>query len=171
MYKKSFLLLSIILIAFLTSCSQSPDKNKFQIKLDSIIYKPGTKEPFTGTWKGETDSMKVVFDVVNGKKEGKFESFYPNGKLLMSGYMKNNRNVGEWKYFYDNGSVESAGIFKNDRPVGKWIWYYPDGSLKQSGYYNTGLRDSIWKTYDTTGVLIDSSVVKSDTVQYSSSRK
>ena len=171
MYKKSLLFLSLIIIAFLTSCSQSPDKNKITIKLDSIIYKPGTKEPFTGTWKGELDSMKVVFDVVNGKKEGKFESYYPNGKLLMSGYIKNNRNVGEWKYYYDNGTTESTGLFDNDKPTGKWLWYYRDSSLRQSGYYTAGLRDSIWKTYDTTGVLIDSSVVKSDTVQYSSSRK
>jgi len=157
------LLVSIFLAGYLSSCSDFPEKNKKVIKLDTVIYKPGTKELFTGTWKGEADSMKVVFDVVNGKKEGKFESYYPNGKLLMSGYLKNNRNEGEWKYYFDNGIVESEGIFENDKPVGKWKWYYPDGTLRQTGFFNYGQRDSVWKNYDTTGVLIDSVVINSDT--------
>lgn len=161
---KSYLLISLILSAIaISACSESPEKNNMNIKIDSVIYKPGTKEPFTGTWKGELDSMKIVFDVVHGKKEGKFESYYPNGKLLMSGTMKNNRNVGEWKYFYNNGRLESSGIFDNDKPSGKWVWYYPDGTLKQSGFYIAGQRDSIWKSYDSTGSMIDSVLVKSDT--------
>lgn len=169
MIKKTLLFLTIIFPAvFLLSCSGSPEKNKETIKIDSIIYKPGTKEPFTGTWKGSTDSMKIIFDVVNGKKEGKFESYYPNGKMLMSGNMKNNRNVGEWKYFYANGNLESEGIFENDKPIGKWSWYYPDGTLRQTGYYASGKRDSIWKAFDTTGILIDSIVIKSDTANHNS---
>lgn len=153
----------VFLTVYIFSCSETPEKNVKTIRLDSIIYKPGTKEPLTGTWKGEADSMKVIFDVVNGKKEGKFESYYPNGKLLMSGTLKNNRNEGEWKYFFNNGIVESAGMFENDKPVGKWSWYYPDGTLRQTGFFNYGQRDSIWKTYDSTGVLIDSVVINSDT--------
>ncbi len=150
------------LMFILPSCSETPQKNQMNIKIDTIIYKPGTKEPFNGTWKGEMDSMKIEFDVVNGKKEGNFRSYYPNGKLLMSGGIKNNRNEGEWKYFYDNGQVESFGLFKDDKADGKWTWYYPDGTLRQTGYFVAGQRDSLWKTYDSTGVLIDSTIVKPD---------
>ena len=160
---KTILSVAVIgLLLIFSSCGKSPEKSQVNIKIDSIIYKPGTKEPFNGTWKGEMDSMKIEFDVVNGKKEGNFKSYYPGGKLLMSGEMKNNRNEGEWKYFYDNGQIESFGLFKDDRADGKWVWYYPDGTLKQSGYFTAGQRDSIWKTYDTTGTLIDSTSVRSD---------
>ncbi len=152
----------ICLVIILTSCNEAPRKNQVNIKIDSVIYKPGTKEPFNGRWKGEMDSMKIEFDVVNGKKEGNFTSFYPNGKVLMTGEMKNNRNEGEWKYFYDNGQVESLGLFKDDRADGKWEWYYPDGTLKQTGYFDAGQRDSLWKTYDTSGTLIDSTIVQPD---------
>jgi antitoxin component YwqK of YwqJK toxin-antitoxin module len=161
--KNSLFFLTITLLTCcLLSCTESPQKNPSTIRIDSMIYKPGTREPFTGTWRGEMDSMKIVFDVVNGKKEGKFESYYPNGKLLMSGMMKNNRNVGEWKYFYPNGNLESNGLFEKDKANGKWVWYYPNGTLRQSGYFNLGIRDSLWKTYDTTGTLIDSTIVKPD---------
>jgi antitoxin component YwqK of YwqJK toxin-antitoxin module len=154
-----------MLTALLSSCSETPQKNKVPIVIDSIIYKPGTKEPFTGTWEGEYDSVKISFGVVNGKKEGKYENFYPNGQLLMSGQIKNNKNVGEWKYFYSNGNLESSGIFENDRAQGLWSWYYPDGSLRQIGYFDKGVRDSIWKTYDSTGSVIDSVVFDSDTTR------
>jgi len=161
-----FFFSAIICTGFiLSSCSNSPQKNKKTIAIDTIIYKPGTKEPYTGKWEGNMDSMKIVFDVVNGKKEGKFESYYPGGQVLMSGYLKNNRNVGEWKYFYDNGNLESSGYFENDKPEGMWSWYYPDGTLRQTGYFNFGRRDSTWKSYDTTGSLIDSVVVNDSTRQ------
>lgn len=166
MIKKSLLLLTIFaLAASLFSCSESPVKKNQTIAIDSIIYKPGTKEPFTGTWKGQFDSMKIEFDVVNGKKEGKYTSYYPNGKVLMTGQIKNNRNEGEWKYFYDNGNLESSGIFEGDQPSGKWYWYYPDGTLRQTGYFTYGRRDSIWKTYDSVGSLTDSVVIDPDTIK------
>lgn len=132
------------------------------IKLDSIIYKPGTKVPFNGTWSDSLNGMKIKFDVVNGKKNGKFESFYPNGNLLMSGYLKNNRNEGEWKYFYEDGTVESYGNFVNDKPDGKWYWFYPDSALRETGYYSMGEKDSVWKSYDETGFLKDSVIITSD---------
>lgn len=162
MIGKIFLIIYLLpLITFISSCSESPKSKKQIINIDSIIYKPGTKEPFNGTWKGGIDSLKLEFDVVNGKKEGNFRAYYPNGKLLMSGLMKNNHNVGEWKYYYDNGAIESSGYFEDDKPEGRWLWYYSDSTLKQSGYFHLGIRDSIWKSYDTSGVMIDSTVIDS----------
>ena len=132
------------------------------LEIDSIIYKPGTKEVFNGTWKGEIDSFKLEFEVVNGKKEGSFKSYYPNGNLLMSGQMKNNCNIGEWKYYYENGNLESFGNFDSDMPEGKWTWYYPDKKLKQVGYFHLGQRDSIWRSWDSLGVMHDSTIVDSN---------
>lgn len=170
MIKKCLELLSIFTLSvILFSCSESPVKKNQTIAIDSIIYKPGTKEPFTGTWKGEMDSIKIVFDVVNGKKEGRYTSYYPNGKVLMTGEIKNNRNAGEWKYFYDNGILESSGIFENDLPKGKWSWYYQDGTIRETGYFKDGKRDSIWKAYDYDGKLIDSVLANQDTTKIDTS--
>jgi antitoxin component YwqK of YwqJK toxin-antitoxin module len=157
------LIIFISFSVFFNSCSESTKKEKKIIHIDSIIYKPGTKEPFNGKWTGNIDSTKIEFDVVNGKKEGNFKIYFPNGNIQISGHMKNNLNIGEWKYYYENGNVESTGLFINDTPSGKWLWYYPDSTLKQIGYFNFGRRDSIWKTYDTLGNLIDSRVFDSDT--------
>ncbi|HSD64015.1 MAG TPA: hypothetical protein VLB50_09460 [Ignavibacteriaceae bacterium] len=132
------------------------------IKLDTVIYKPGTKELFNGVYTDSLNGMKIKFEVVNGKKNGKFETFYSNGNPQMLGYLKNNRNEGEWKYFYDDGSIESYGNFENDKPEGKWSWFFPDSLLRQTGYFHLGEREGIWKTYDETGTLVDSVLVQPD---------
>ena len=156
-----FLLFLLILIN-IVSCSSTGQKKKLNITIDSVIYKPGTKELFTGKWDDKFQGMRVTFDVVNGKKDGDFRIYYSNGKLQMSGQLKNNRNVGEWKYFYDNGNLESGGIFENDKPEGEWYWYFPDSTLRQTGFFHQGVREGIWKTYDTTGSLIDSFAIVPD---------
>lgn len=163
MHKIIVLVFALLIISVFSSCSHSDKKEKITIHLDSIIYKPGTKEPFTGTWSDSVNGMKVKFDVVNGKKNGKFETFYPNGKPQMQGYLKNNRNVGEWKYFYEDGTVESYGNFVNDKPEGIWYWFYPDSTLREAGSFHLGEREGLWKTYDEAGFLKDSVVVKADT--------
>lgn len=157
----SFLLLLFILFN-LASCSESFRKKKINLNIDTVIYKPGTRELFTGRWDDSLNGMRITFDVVNGKKEGEFKIYYQNGKLQMSGQLKNNRNIGEWKYFYDNGNIESSGNFENDKPEGKWYWYYPDSTLRQTGYFRQGVREGTWKTYDKNGTLIDSFEVASD---------
>src|SRR5436190_191618 len=43
---------------------------------------------------------------VHGKKYGRFETYYPNGKLKVKGYYTNNRPVEQWDYFYENGLPE-----------------------------------------------------------------
>ncbi len=158
------LLLLFFTILYIPSCTEPAPKKKIVISMDSIIYKPGTKEPFTGKWDDTVDSVRVTFDVVNGRKDGDFKIYYPNGKLQVSGKLKNNRNTGEWKYFYDNGNVESRGNFENDKPEGKWYWYFPDSTLRQTGFFRQGVREGIWRTYDKNGTLLDSSAVASDSI-------
>lgn len=47
--------------------------------------------------------MRYYFKAEN--VEGPWEDYYPNGKLLMSGQMKANKEVGNWKYYDENGNL------------------------------------------------------------------
>ena len=47
--------------------------------------------------------MRYYFEA--GNVEGPWEDYYPNGKLLMSGQMKANKEVGNWKYYDENGNL------------------------------------------------------------------
>jgi antitoxin component YwqK of YwqJK toxin-antitoxin module len=45
---------------------------------------------------------------------------------------------------------EKSEAIKN----GPYTCYHPNGKLKQTGYYNRNNKDSVWKYYNTKGILI-----------------
>ena len=157
----------IIVILFLSSCSESPKKEKVEIKLDSLIY-DNDGNPLTGIMKGNFRERSIEFEVVNGRKHGAFRTYYESGKLEMEGRIKENKNDGLWKYYYYNGNVESEGNFTDDLVDGKWVWYYPSGKLREISEYKMGMRDGKLTMYDEDGKVISESMfengieVKSD---------
>ena len=121
---------------------------------DGLFYQKNSSELFTGRVIDTTDVI-IEFDVVKGKKNGIFKTYYLNGQLEKSGYLNNNKNEGEWKYYYPNGQLESYGNFKNDIPEGKWEFYYKNGIKKCEGDYKKGKQKGEWIYYDDKGEIIN----------------
>ncbi|OGU77030.1 MAG: hypothetical protein A2V93_12210 [Ignavibacteria bacterium RBG_16_34_14] len=152
--KNTFLILSFIIpILLLSSCSESPKKEKIEIKFDSLIYdKNGNL--FTGTKKGTVNGKTVEYDVFKGVKHGSFKIYGGNGNIEIEGQIKENKNDGLWKYYYPNGTLESEGNFVNDMVEGKWNWYYSSGKLKETAEYKNGLRNGKLIIYDEEGNIV-----------------
>lgn len=146
------LLLLILLGIGLISCGREY-KREYRFDNDGLIYKSGTEELFTGKIIDTADVI-IEYEVVNGKKNGEFVTFYTNGNIEKTGWIKQNANVGEWKYYYPDGTLESRGHFVKDTPHGLWERFYRNGKLKQSGLYKYGLEDGEWLFYDEKGELI-----------------
>jgi uncharacterized protein YdhG (YjbR/CyaY superfamily) len=58
---------------------------------------------------------------------------------------------GEVKQFYDNGRLKLSGRMKDDQMHGRWAWYRRDGSLMRTGSFRDGQRAGPWTTYDRAG--------------------
>jgi uncharacterized protein len=70
--------------------------------------------------------------------------FYPNGKILSEGYMKDGKPEGYWKTYYTTGILKSEGNRKNYLLDSVWIFYNSTGDTinkinylygKKNGYY------------------------------------
>lgn len=143
----------LLLLSFtLVSCSNKEDSKIYSHASDGLVYFKDSNKPFTGTVL-DSSVMILLYDVVDGKKNGSFLVFFPDGKLAQSGYLIDNKNEGEWKYYYSNGNLESKGLYINDIPQGEWEFYYPSGVLKNKGKFKDGLKDKIWYDYNTEGEL------------------
>jgi hypothetical protein len=59
---------------------------------------------------------------VNGKKEGVFKQFYPNGKPKSLSYFNNNLPVGDWQYFYPSGNIWMSVKYENLIPYIMEYW-------------------------------------------------
>ncbi len=150
------LYISFLVLILIISCTHKAEENLSNplVLKNGLLYSDSLSTvPFTGRNKSNMFDMKIEYDVVNGKKEGDFITYYPNDKIQMIGKMKENKNVGEWKYYFPDGSLEISGYYDDDIPTGKWTWFQPDGKVIEEGNYINGNREGEWKSYDSTGTL------------------
>jgi uncharacterized protein YdhG (YjbR/CyaY superfamily) len=59
--------------------------------------------------------------------------------------------TGQMKQFYDNGRLKLSGRIRDDQMHGDWAWYRRDGSLMRTGSFRLGVQTGTWTTYDRAG--------------------
>lgn len=90
---------------------------------------------------------------------GEVKNYYPeNGSLAEITYYNNGKKEGLWKRYFPDGSLMTQGLYKNDLLDGALIIYHPNGNIQISGQYEIGVRNGTWLTYDQDGELIDEEV-------------
>lgn len=154
-FKLTFYLFTGLFLLLIISCSrQEVPESTLELR-DTLIYKKGETEPYTGHEKARIQDKVIEYDVVDGIKQGDFKLYFLNGIVQIEGKIKDNKNIGEWKYYYESGDLESKGEFENDKPKGEWLWYYPSGKVKEKGNYFEGNRIGTWQQFDESGEVID----------------
>jgi antitoxin component YwqK of YwqJK toxin-antitoxin module len=125
-----------------------------ELKIDSLIYDDNGKL-FNGKIKDKVGNKTIEYEVVEGKKHGKFRLYFPNDQVEMEGEIVKNKNEGLWKYYYPTGQMEALGNFKDDQADGKWEWYFPWGTLRETAEYSAGLRNGTAVKFDSLGNVIE----------------
>ena len=144
--------LTISLVSF--SAPKTADVSRMKEK-DGITYYFNENTPFTGKVVDKKDRNYYV----DGKPDGKWVTFFPNGALKsienwkigkLNGkyviYQENGIKVMETSYvmgkdngdyflFHENGALRVRGYFKNGIPTGTWKYYHSDGKLKGKAIY------------------------------------
>src|SRR5262245_9857514 len=57
--------------------------------------------------------------------DGEVNDYLTTNELIMKGYYLNGKKNGLFTTFYPNGQVESAGYFRDGIRIGQWKYYYP----------------------------------------------
>jgi antitoxin component YwqK of YwqJK toxin-antitoxin module len=110
--------------------------------IDAVIY--------------DNDGLKLGSGILTneGKKEGAWKYFWPDGSIKSSGSYTNNQENGKWRYLFRNGREEQEGLFKNGKFEGLWQWYYENGNLKREDEYFSGKEEGSYTEYDSVGNII-----------------
>ena len=88
----------------------------------------------------------------DGKRQGLWKEYYPNGELRSIGKYLNSIMVDEWKFYFEDKRIEMVGSYnKKGKKVGEWLWYYPDGSPLTIENYVDGDLDGPYVEYDEEG--------------------
>jgi len=123
-----------------------------QVKRENGIMKDGKKE---GVWEffypdGVLMAREYYF---NGLLHGEALSFHPNGSLAQKENWKNDVLQDSAWYFHPNGKIHRQGIYLNGVYNGCWLTYFPGGKLEQQGCYENGQPEGLFTNWYESGNL------------------
>ncbi len=79
---------------------------------------------------------------------------YENGVVKIRGKEMDGKRVGKWESFYETGYKWSESNYRNGFRDGPIVVYYRNGIMWYDGRYQSDERSGVWQFYDTTGVLL-----------------
>lgn len=115
-----------------------------------LIKKSGIYDPDNGTkidyWNGESEVIKTVYNLKNGKLVGILKSFHENGVLKMQGFYKNGMANGKF-IEYDKEENKIAEYYMlNDKTNGLTIIFNENKKTIEKEY-EKGFLNGIYKEY------------------------
>lgn len=133
---KKMILFSLNCFILNLAYSQSPDKIKNKIHLDSSTY--------LYTFYINDKAIKIKTD--------KIYYWYKSGRIFttMEGYGGKVLNGSFTKYYVTN-NLSEEGQFLNGLKSGFWKKWYSNGMLKEKSCWNKGILSGLYKSFDSTG--------------------
>ncbi len=141
----------IIALFLLVSCGEE-NKTKTTTPNESL---QSTQEPVQQVDTSAQEGDFVASNTYDAKKmnDGKFESFYPDKTLKAEGMVTNGKREGVWTSYHPNGNKQSENEYVNGVLHGKTYTTYPNGQIMYIGYYSEGKYDGQWVYYTPEGEL------------------
>ena len=99
-------------------------------------------------------SPKLWKTLVNGKAEGLWLEWYPDGILRYKAYWKNGLGHGRWEYFYPNGKLRSESFYIQDIAQGIYKSYFENSQLQTDATFLNGNKNGEELIYDLNGKLL-----------------
>lgn len=82
-----------------------------------------------------------------GRKQGVWESRYPQGGIRYKGQFRNDKPYGEFRYFHPSGELRAVQVFSDNGRIARNKTYAENGLLIAEGKYINQKKDSIWRFY------------------------
>lgn len=95
------------------------------------------------------DGLKTIYEVVGGKRNGKYTVLYPNGNKSQEGtYENQDTKTGKWTAWNEDGTLKSEEHYVNDELDGEKRVYFADNKLKSVEEYTAGKLNGKKVEYD-----------------------
>ena len=114
--------------------------------INGIIFLPNMTEPFTGNNLCEyaNGQVKSKGETKDGKKDGKWTTWYENGQMLSEEHYKDGKLDGKVTTWYESGQIGldaqmlSEEHYKDGKEDGKWTTWYENGQMLSERHYKDG---------------------------------
>lgn len=127
-----------------------------------IIFRISSVDAVLATFTGEfvdyylSDSTKAIEgNYSKGKKEGRFNIYFPNGQLGQFGNYVNDKKSGIWEYFYEDGTKRQILDFQDNEVLIQEFWNEEGKKLVESGNGEWFTYESSEKFMKTSGEILN----------------
>ena len=139
--------------------TKSPSKNdiEFLVSSDQREFKKQMPSSNLEESIGVNEKGEVVYKgyFKEGKPEGKWTTFFPDGKPRWEGTKVNGLNHGKYAMWYENGRKKLEGTFMQGEKHGQEIsWHLNGMKWHQRNFYH-GKPVGLWKSWDASGILLN----------------
>ena len=126
MLKKTYLILSIILLTCSSHAQQIQYKEKVNNDYTRFFY---DENYFLVDKDCEFKAIErvVAYDSLNFLFNGEFKDFDKNGKVILHGFYKNGLRNGKFTAYHPNGNIKWETAYHDSKQSNEWKYYYPDG--------------------------------------------
>lgn len=93
------------------------------------VNKDGTTTCVRETWYYQEGMKHLDGPIVDGKRNGIFESYYKSGAVMSRGEFVDGKRVGKATIYHENGKVRYEGNYADGKEVGIWKFYDEDGNF------------------------------------------
>ena len=117
--------LLILLFVLCFACKPATEKTETP---NSQIEETNTEGELSQEYYDE-GGLKSEGRLVDGKRNGLWTSYFPNGTIWSQSNYKLNVLHGSTKVYYPTGVLRYKGKFRDGKRVGKWVEYLEDGKV------------------------------------------
>ena len=121
-------------------------------------------KPFSGYMIQQEKDGRVVYKlpIINGLENGLALAWYNTGEKLLEQYYVDGKIEGEFKQWWPNGNYRYLFNYKNDQFNGTQTVFFPNSKIRQRSNYKMGKEEGVQQTWDSAGQLISNYTIKNN---------
>lgn len=119
-------------------------------------------KPFSGYMIEEQRAHEIVYrlPIIDGKENGPAIGFYDSGEKLLECYFLNGKKEGLYKQWWPNGNYRYRFHFKNGKYHGAQTVFFPDGKIREESRFFFGGKEGLQRVWNNSGQLISNYMIR-----------
>ena len=121
-------------------------------------------KPFSGYIIEQEKDGRVVYKlpIINGLENGLALAWYNTGEKLLERYFEEGKAEGLFKQWWPNGNYRYLFNYKNDQFNGTQTVFFPNSKIRQKSNYQRGKEEGLQQTWDSIGQLVSNYTIKNN---------
>lgn len=121
--------------------------------------------PFSGYMIQMENGREVyALPIIHGKENGMAKGVYNTGEKLVECPFKDGKREGVFRQWWPNGHLRYLFYYVHDHLEGKAIVFYPDTRRRQENNYHKGVEEGLQRYWDEQGELLSNYTVKENKI-------